>query len=66
MRDRFPSRGWVHVRVFPRGFKGQNESRRELQNGSGLGPSEGAHKFDWYVGGGGRILPVSGGFDQRI
>ena len=39
---------WVHVRTFPHGLKGQNESRRELQNGNGLGPSEGAN--DWFLG----------------
>ena len=43
--------------MFPHGVKGQNESCRELQNGSELGPSE----FDWFLrGGGGEILPVSG------
>ena len=38
----------MHVCVFPHGFKGQNESCRELQNGSELGPSEG--EFDWSGG----------------
>ena len=33
----------MHVRTFPHGFKGQNESRKEPQNGSELGPSEGAN-----------------------
>ena len=30
----------MHVRAFPHGFEGFNESRRELRKGSGLGPSE--------------------------
>ena len=36
--------------MFPHGFKGQNESCRELQNGSETGLSEG--EFDWFLRGG--------------
>ena len=39
--------------MFLHGFKGQNESCRELQNGSELGPSEGELAS---VGGFGRFL----------
>ena len=35
----FP-RSRVHVRAFPHGFKGQNKSRGELHNGSGLGQAK--------------------------
>ena len=59
----------MHVCVFPHGFKGRNESCRELQNGSELGPSEG--EFDWFLGGGccqlrglAGVGPVFEGFER--
>ena len=51
----------MHVRAVSHGFKGQNESCTELQNGCGLGPKEKVHiarEFDRFLGG---ILPVSRG-----
>ena len=40
--------------VFAHGFKGQNESCTEQQNGSELGPREG-REFDWFLGGRGEL-----------
>ena len=71
-----PGRGRVHVRVFPHGFKGQNESRRELQNGLGKAMVQMSSEFDLFLVGGfaGEIWPeldlvldrfVTGGVDGR-
>ena len=53
----------VHACAFPHGFKGQNESRRELQNGMGQAKVPISEEFDWFLRG---VLPVSRGIRPEL